>query len=506
MRKTPKAAGAAPQRARPVQTASFAPTGSADPGGLLSTAQIIQLQKTIGNRGVSRWLASRAAEAGETDREPLRAKPPLQMKNGSFRHSREGLSDREAKVGAGTIQLGRKRKIDQISDPDADEEGGEQERKETKVKAKDPKKQQRAKEAYAKRKQFSDELLGQMAEKTEQPMKLFTGTSNKIAAVDEHKEVKAVGPKSYEDDRNAQARRWASTVVFKYLNNVDKQRTEEIQTGVKEEETEEEIEEETKEVKEDKGKREKVLGISANENIRNEWIRKNVKNMEHIKEMARALIKKMDGEKDSGKKSKQKSVKLFKNSNEAIRTLRHCAKLLRDKYDEAGSFDKIQVPDKVAAKKDKLHAELRLVAEGFELTKGVKRPCVACAIVLKDEGVEVQSTGPFWVSDAALKSVKEKHKLPMKNAQLSSEHIDTLADLAAEFMEKSVYSQVQGGKPTADYDTDSDSDIETKSDGELSDGDMELIKKAEKAIKNLEGNRAKKKRKTGEHEDAVVEA
>jgi hypothetical protein len=461
-----------------------------------------------------------AFKAGERPLPKIKIKPALQLKSGTYLDSpviqmkkpvfkdgkwrvegiNEGFTSKEKaerayekmkaemasasseKPKAEKSKTKTKVKAEQDDADDKEREAGESKRvltaDEIEAREKDPILVARGKATAAKHTAKANDLTARLnTEMSEQKLsgtveKMGGATSTKIFGMkDGEKRVKE--PASYAGDREAQMRRWIAMSLYAYLKLMEKASME-VQVGMKG----------------------KVIGISANEEDKIKILATALDNgIASIKTIAAKVIENIG------------TGKLQLERDEAIRTLRHCAKLLRNKYNILNKYKSVEV---TAGGGSKLpagyHAELRLVEAGFEDINGVKRPCVACFISLKKKGFKPKSCGPFWPSMPSMNAIYKLLGIA-KNTEytkLAPKDLEKIIALLAPAMEHSYVTKSQVDRqPTTKYDTDSDSDVDEKSKGGDKDPELAAIPKAAILIRHFKEG---KKIAPGAKEEALPAA
>jgi len=229
--------------------------------------------------------------------------------------------------------------------------------------------------------------------------------------------------RSYAGDREVQALRWLSTVVFA---NADFAKGEEIQAYY------------------DKATDQVIL--SSNKNAVNNKLKEYLKTPDAIKKLRDAM---------GGTERERRHYDKLVGREEA--------RAEQQAIVDAILKGQFVVPDNLPKDQGDLHAERRIerhlggrplddTDQGY--LGGVKRPCAACTFALNLVGKA--RSGPLWPSRSALGglTIDQIHQLFLDQGQLTY-----------------VTAPRTGGRPTTGYNTDSDSDKSAKEDGGDEDDD-----------------------------------
>ena len=287
----------------------------------------------------------------------------------------------------------------------------------------------------------------------------------------DHNHDRQSRPTSFADQRPTQTRRHIATTVYWYLKKLE-QDPREVQTAVDEDDP-------------------TALPISSNMNASNQKLRALLADEKlgaDLPARLRAMAREVAASVLNGELIKQ-------NPNFVIRTLRHCAKLLQDAYEQLDQFESAAVPDD--ADEDGLHAELRLLDADFSDPVGVKRPCAACFLDLRRRGVVVHSAGPIWITAGALQSLFAQSNIAPGTAirNLTADDIEKLAKAIVPAVQAATLTAPRKPKtkPTHDYGTDSDSDFED--DPAADSPDAAMLKAIAAKLRELHGKSAKQKKR-----------
>jgi hypothetical protein len=293
-------------------------------------------------------------------------------------------------------------------------------------------------------------------------------TKNTFGEIHEHN-INVLPAKSYSDLRIKQALRWASTVVFTYLNHseVDPREIQAALHGLE-------------------------VYMSSNTNKANNMLREVSLNKTGILTLSNIYKTVL---KEGLIKPYQKPSALVGRNRPARHAAKLNARLLAASVEEGKRTDDykalreelaknpLRVPKSKAANENGKHAERRIADTigsthlDYKMVGGVKRPCVPCYITLYPGETGV-NPGSFWPSKAALLGFPSY----LRNAQELADQIDA-ATPAGTFV--SLVVTISGNTGTHDYDTDSDS--------ELSDSELGAASSLTPTMPNLTGRPSKRK-------------
>ena len=314
---------------------------------------------------------------------------------------------------------------------------------------------------------FKDELIGALEAKGWSPCgggqrlvlyKPLQGSkgpevSTKTVSGEIHQgSASVIGPQSYQTQRPRQALRWLSSIAFKYLNN-KKVDTREVQAALA------------------NGRIYIATNMKVSMDVLHtltsgqrglEAVQTMIAAIEGADRDAQARLKKYEEDSDYSDSEDETVLKSRLLSKREGRHLRKTKErllsggppgdwdMVRQALGNMGTFEVCIVGEKG------LHAERRIkekLGQDFDpkMLGGVKRPCLICKIKLHGATSQVRS-GPYWPS--------RDTNIGMENYEVDAQKLAVKVDeVAATYV--TLVPAVKGNTVTNEYDTDSDSDIDT---------------------------------------------